>query len=68
MIRPSEVAKRLGLEVAEQLALNENWLIDDVRRFVSDVGTFAPLQIEELETAAKRHLKSRGHRQAIYWQ
>jgi hypothetical protein len=43
--------------VAKQLGLHEGWLNDDVKRFVSDLGTFAPLQIAELEGAAKQHLK-----------
>jgi len=43
--------------VAQQLGPHESWLNDDVKQFVSDAGTFAPLQIEELEDAARRHLK-----------
>src|SRR5947207_8221944 len=57
IVRPSELARRMVREVAERLGLHEGWLNDDVKRFVSDSGTFAPLQIEELETAAKGHLK-----------
>jgi hypothetical protein len=30
---------------------------NEVRRFVSERGTFAPLEIQELESAAKRRLK-----------
>jgi hypothetical protein len=57
IIKPSDVALRLAKEVADQLGLHESWLNDDVKRFVSDTGTFAPLQIAELESAAKQHLK-----------
>ena len=57
IMRPSEVGKRLAKAVADRLELHEEWLNDDVKRFVSDLGTFAPLQIEELEAAAKRQLK-----------
>jgi hypothetical protein len=57
IIRPSDVAKRLAVRVAEELRLDESWLNDEVRRFVSDAGTFAPLRIHELEAAAKQHLK-----------
>jgi hypothetical protein len=57
VVRPSEVAQRLAAEVAQRLGLHESWLNDRVRQFVSDEGTFAPLEIQELEGAAKRHLK-----------
>jgi hypothetical protein len=57
VVRPSEVALRLAHDVAQRLGLHESWLNDDVKRFVSDAGTFAPLRIEELEDAARRHLK-----------
>ena len=57
IVRPSEVALRLVQDVAQQLGLHESWLNDDVKQFVSDAGTFAPLRIEELEGAARRHLK-----------
>jgi hypothetical protein len=57
IIRPSQVASELVKQVAERLNLHEAWLNDDVKRFVSDAGTFAPLQIHELESAAKQHLK-----------
>jgi hypothetical protein len=43
--------------VAERLKLDESWMNNEVRRFVSDEGTFAPLEIQELEAAAKRRLK-----------
>src|SRR5438552_1003909 len=56
ILKPSDVSLRLAKEVADQLGLHESWLNDDVKRFVSDLGTFAPLQIAELESAAK-HLK-----------
>jgi Nucleotidyltransferase of unknown function (DUF6036) len=55
--RPSEVALRLAAAVAQRLNLDESWMNNDVQRFVSDRGTFAPLQIQELESAAKRRLK-----------
>ncbi|MCI0538714.1 MAG: DUF6036 family nucleotidyltransferase [Verrucomicrobiales bacterium] len=57
IIRPSNVAARLVAEVARELSLHDSWLNDTVRRFVSDAGTFAPLEIQELETAARQHLK-----------
>src|SRR5262245_42626810 len=57
IVKPSDVALRLAKDVANQLGLHESWLNDDVKRFVSDLGTFAPLQIAELESAAKQHLK-----------
>lgn len=57
IVRPSEVARRLARDVALQLGLHESWLNDDVKRFVSEAGTFAPLRIEQLEDAAQRHLK-----------
>src|SRR5882762_6350290 len=56
IVKPSDIALRLAKEVANQLGLHESWLNDDVKRFISDLGTFAPLQIAELESAAK-HLK-----------
>lgn len=57
ILKPSESARRLAAEVARIQCLHQSWLNDDVRRFLSDAGTFAPLSIEELEAAAKRHLK-----------
>jgi len=55
--RPSEVAFRLAQTVAERLGLPESWMNNDVRRFVSDQGTFAPLEVQELESSAKRRLR-----------
>lgn len=55
--KPAEVALRLAKIVAERLNLDESWMNNEVRRFVSDHGTFAPLEIHELETAAKQRLK-----------
>src|SRR5439155_17576826 len=55
--KPTDVVERLSRRVAERMGLAEGWLNNDVRRFVSDQGTYAPLEIEELETAAKRRLK-----------
>jgi hypothetical protein len=55
--RPSDVALRLAAGVAERLNLDPSWMNDDVRRFISDRGSFAPLEIQELESAAKRRLK-----------
>jgi hypothetical protein len=57
IVRPSDIALGLARDVAKELGLDESWLNDDVKRFVSDLGTFAPLQIAELEGAAKQHLK-----------
>jgi hypothetical protein len=37
--------------------LQPDWLSDNVRRFVSISGTFAPLEIEGLEESARRDLK-----------
>src|SRR5689334_506321 len=47
--KPADVAERLSRRVAEQLGLTEAWLNSDVRRFVSNQGTFAPLEIQDLE-------------------
>jgi hypothetical protein len=55
--RPSDVVLRLARSVAERLNLHESWLNNEVRKFVSDQGTFAPLQIHDLEASAKRRLK-----------
>ena len=55
--KPADVAERLSRRVAEQLGLTEAWLNSDVRRFVSNQGTFAPLEIQDLEVTAKRRLK-----------
>jgi hypothetical protein len=55
--RPAEAALKLARVVAQQLSLDESWLNDDVRRFVSNEGTFAPLEIQEMEAAAKLRLK-----------
>ena len=54
---PADVAERLARCVAEQLDLHESWLNSDVRRFSSVQGTFAPLQVQGLEAAARRRLK-----------
>src|SRR5689334_7141868 len=51
--KPSDIVDRLAQIVAERLRLDETWFNNDVRRFVSDQGTFAPLEIQELETAAR---------------
>ena len=42
--KPSDSALRLAGVVAQRLGLNEGWLNSDVSRFVSIVGTFAPLE------------------------
>lgn len=55
--KPAEVAHRLAHAVAERLALHDSWLNNDVRRFVSIEGTFATLEIQELESAGRRRLK-----------
>src|SRR4051794_13481242 len=57
IVKPSALGKRLALRVAAELNLDESWLNDDVRRFLSDTGTFAPLNLEDLEAAAKKRLK-----------
>jgi len=57
IIKPSEEGLRLAKMVAQDLGLDATWLNDDVKRFVSWEATFAPLQIQELEEAARRHLK-----------
>jgi hypothetical protein len=56
-VQPGEVGARLAQQIAEQLGLDESWLNDDIRKFLSDRGTFAPLEIQELESSAKQHLK-----------
>lgn len=55
--KPTEVVQRLATSVAHELGLDESWLNDQVRQFVSDLGTFASLEIQELETAARKRLK-----------
>ena len=57
VVKPSGIAQRLVREVAEELDLHPSWLNDDVKRFLSEAGSFAPLQIQALEDAAKRRLK-----------
>jgi hypothetical protein len=57
IMRPSDIARQLAKLVAERLSLSENWLNDDLKQFVSAAGTFASLEIEELESAARKHLK-----------
>ena len=54
---PSEAAHRLAERVAERLQLQQDWLSDDVRRYTSIDGTFAPLEIQELEVTARQRLK-----------
>lgn len=54
--RPLEMTLTLARRVAEQLHLDESWF-DEVRRFVSMDGTFVPLEVQELEEAARRRLK-----------
>jgi hypothetical protein len=55
--KPSDVTARLAKAVADELGLDENWLNDHVRQFVSDLGTFAPLEIHDLEATAKQRLR-----------
>lgn len=55
--KPSEAAHRLAQAVAERLNLQPAWLNDDVRRYTSIDGTFAPLRIQELERTANERLK-----------
>jgi hypothetical protein len=55
--KPSEAAHRLAQAVAERLNLQSAWLNDDVRRYTSIDGTFAPLRIQELERTANERLK-----------
>ena len=55
--RPSEIALRLARSVAERLGMDESWLNNEVRHFVSIEGTYAPLEVQGLEEAAKRRLK-----------
>ncbi len=54
---PSDVTARLAQSVAADLGLDESWLNDSVRQFVSDLGTFAPLEIHDLEATAKQRLR-----------
>jgi hypothetical protein len=65
--KPSDSAQRLGNIVAERLRLQPGWLNDDVRRFASIDGTFAPLQIQELEAIAKHAYGLRVLRAATCW-
>lgn len=57
VVRPTDVAARLARQVAAELDLDESWLNGEVGRFASESGTFTPLEIEELESAARHHLK-----------
>lgn len=57
ILRPPEEGRALAQDVAERMGLDDDWLDEGIRKFVSVQGTFAPLQIEELEAAARRHLK-----------
>ena len=57
MAKPWNEVERLAKRVAEELNLDEQWLGNGVRLFVSDQGTFAPLEIQELETVARKRLK-----------
>jgi hypothetical protein len=57
IVRPADVAQRLAKDVAAELRLEPDWLSDNVKRFVSISGTFAPLEIQGLEESARRHLK-----------
>lgn len=57
MVKPTAAAVGLARQVAVELCLDESWLNSDVGRFVSESGTFAPLEIEELESAARHRLK-----------
>jgi hypothetical protein len=55
--KPSDVTARLAQAVADALGLDRSWLNEGVKQFVSDLGTFAPLEIHELESAAKQRLR-----------
>ncbi|HNQ88143.1 MAG TPA: DUF6036 family nucleotidyltransferase [Verrucomicrobiota bacterium] len=57
MVKPTDVAARFARQVATELGLDESWLNREVGRFASEWGTFTPLEIEELESTARRHLK-----------
>jgi hypothetical protein len=56
-IRPAEEGRRLAKEAAETLGLDEHWFDDGIRAFLSEHGTFAPLEIADMEAAARRHLR-----------
>jgi hypothetical protein len=57
ILRPAEEGRGLAKDVAQCLGLDEDWLDEGIRKFLSLQGTFAPLEIEGLETAARQHLK-----------
>jgi hypothetical protein len=57
LAKPSATALRLSGIVAQRLGLDEGWLNSDVSQFVSIDGTYAPLEIEGLEAAARKRLK-----------
>lgn len=57
IIRPAEIGKQLAAKAASRLNLDESWINDGVKQFISVNGTFAPLRVEELELAAKKRLK-----------
>lgn len=57
IVKPAGSVEGLAREVAQELGLDSTWLNDNVKRFLSEAGTFAPLRIQELEEAAQRYLK-----------
>lgn len=57
IVRPSESGARLLARVGTELGYGEDWFDQEVRRFVAEAGTFAPLEIEEMEVAARTHLR-----------
>jgi hypothetical protein len=57
IVKPAEVAVRLARKVADQLGLDESWLNNDVRMYVSEFESLAPIKVEELEEAAQGSLK-----------
>ena len=57
IVRPSTEGFRLAEIVGREMGLDGSWFNDSVRNFVSLDGTFAPLEIQDLEVRASRHLK-----------
>ncbi len=55
--KPAADALRLATIVAQRLGLDAAWMNSNVRQFVSMDGTFAPLEVEGLEAAARKRLK-----------
>jgi hypothetical protein len=57
LVRPPETGARLLAQAGIELGFGADWFDQEVRRFAAEEGSFAPLQIEELEVGARMHLR-----------